>query len=248
MKQKLATRLVVAACLAGILAISALPVSGQPVATPTPPPSASAQRSAADLQSLAAPIALYPDPLIATLLPASVYPLEFVQAARFVANTNNWPLPIPMVQRERRWFFETAAGEVELLNRRIGRNELAVLQVMRAYVDAQRECASKDRDADEVLEYAQKFASSEGKTDGLYWPTELNDGVSPLGPMVAEAQGASCFGEALQNQGPTSTVPRFLVQDPDTPGQTRTGREVQLPHQRKYDWRLCVGGVSGGLW
>jgi hypothetical protein len=60
-----------------------------PAATPAPPPSAPAQRGAADLEKLVAPIALYPDPLIATLLPASVYPLEIVQAARFVANTNN---------------------------------------------------------------------------------------------------------------------------------------------------------------
>ena len=64
-------------------------VSPVPAATPAPPPSAPAKRSAADLEKLVAPIALYPDPLIATLLPASVYPLEIVQAARFVANTNN---------------------------------------------------------------------------------------------------------------------------------------------------------------
>jgi len=61
----------------------------QPAATPAPPPAAPPQRSAADLEKLVAPIALYPDPLIATILPASVYPLEIVQAARFVANTNN---------------------------------------------------------------------------------------------------------------------------------------------------------------
>ena len=60
-----------------------------PAATPAPPPAAPPKRSAADLEKLVAPIALYPDPLIATILPASVYPLEIVQAARFVANTNN---------------------------------------------------------------------------------------------------------------------------------------------------------------
>ena len=64
-----------------------------PASTPAPPPSAPAQRSAADLEKLVAPIALYPDPLIATILPASVYPLEIVQAARFVANTNNLAEP-----------------------------------------------------------------------------------------------------------------------------------------------------------
>lgn len=67
--------------------------------------------------------------------------------------TNRWPFPIPIVQRDGRWFFDTAAGKEELLNRRIGKNELAVLEVMRAYVDAQREYASRDRDGDEVLKY-----------------------------------------------------------------------------------------------
>jgi hypothetical protein len=99
-----------------------------------------------------------------------------------------WPFPVPIVKRDRQWFFDTAAGLEELLNRRIGKNELAVLEVMRAYVEAQREYAERDRDGDEVLEYAQKLASSPGKTDGLYWPTELNGQTSPLGPLVAEAQ------------------------------------------------------------
>ncbi len=104
--------------------------------------------------------------------------------------TNAWPFPVPIVQRDGRWFFDTAAGKEELLNRRIGRNELAVLEVMRAYVDAQREYASRDRDGDEVLEYAQRLASSPGKHDGLYWPPDLDGETSPLGPLVAQAQGA----------------------------------------------------------
>ena len=68
---------------------AAVPVATPPAATPAPPPAAPVKRSAADLEKLVAPIALYPDPLIATILPASVYPLEIVQAARFVADTNN---------------------------------------------------------------------------------------------------------------------------------------------------------------
>jgi hypothetical protein len=107
----------------------------------------------------------------------------------------NWPFPIPIVQREGRWFFDTAAGKEELLNRRIGRNELSVLQVVRAYVDAQREYASRDRDGDQVLEYAQLIASSPGRMDGLYWPPTVNGEVSPLGPGVARAQRAGYFAE-----------------------------------------------------
>ena len=109
-----------------------------------------------------------------------------------------WPFPIPLVKAANGWLFDTAAGLDELLNRRIGRNELEVLRVMRACVQAQREYASRDRDGDQVLEYAQKFASTEGKTDGLYWPTDLNGEISPLGPMVADAQGEGYFDESTK--------------------------------------------------
>ena len=103
--------------------------------------------------------------------------------------TNFWPFPIPIVKQDGKWFFDTIAGKEELLNRRIGRNELAVLEVMRAYVDAQRDYASRDRDGSEVLKYAQKLNSSPGKQDGLYWPPAIGGEASPLGPLVAFAQG-----------------------------------------------------------
>jgi hypothetical protein len=109
-----------------------------------------------------------------------------------------WPFPVPIVKKGGQWFFDTEAGKEELLNRRIGRNELMTLQVVRAYVEAQREYASKDRDGDEVLEYAQKLASSPGQTDGLFWPTELNGELSPLGPLLAEAQGEGYFRKSSE--------------------------------------------------
>lgn len=102
--------------------------------------------------------------------------------------TNAWPFPVPIVKRNGQWFFDTEAGKEEILNRHIGQNELATLQVVRTYVEAQREYASKDRDGDEVLEYAQKFGSTPGTKDGLYWPADLDGEISPLGPLVAEAQ------------------------------------------------------------
>jgi len=111
---------------------------------------------------------------------------------------NDWPFPVPIVKKDGRWFFDTEAGKEELLNRRIGRNELMTLEVMRAYVEAQRDYASKDRDGDDVLEYAQKLASSPGQTDGLYWPTELNGEQSPLGPFVAQAQEEGYFGKSSE--------------------------------------------------
>ncbi len=99
-----------------------------------------------------------------------------------------WPFPVPLVKQNGEWFFDTVAGKDELLNRRIGRDERLTLQSVRAYVAAQREYASKERDGDEVLAYAQKFQSAPGKKDGLYWPPDLDGEVSPLGPLLAEAQ------------------------------------------------------------
>ena len=105
-----------------------------------------------------------------------------------VIGDNAWPFPVPVVKRDGQWFFDTVAGKDEILNRHIGKNELAVLQSMRAYVEAQREYASRDRDGDEVLEYAQKIHSNPGRKDGLYWPSDLDGEISPLGPLVAGAQ------------------------------------------------------------
>lgn len=116
-----------------------------------------------------------------------------------------WPFPVPIVKKESRWFFDTEAGKDELLGRRIGQNELSTLEVMRGYVDAQREYAGKDRDGDEVLEYAQRISSSPGKTDGLYWPTEVNSEESPLGPWVAQAQNEGYFN--APDQGDTGPQP-----------------------------------------
>jgi len=102
--------------------------------------------------------------------------------------TDAWPFPVPIVEKDGQWYFDTDEGKEELLNRRVGRNELDVLKSMRAYVDAQREYASQDRNGDSVLEYAQRISSSPGKKDGLYWSMDLDGSMSPLGPLVAEAQ------------------------------------------------------------
>jgi hypothetical protein len=87
------------------------------------------------------------------------------------------------------WRFDTAAGKDEIINRRIGENELHTIQVCLAYVDAQREYYARAPDGNRLMEYAQKFASSPGKQDGLYWPTKAGDPPSPLGELVARARG-----------------------------------------------------------
>jgi hypothetical protein len=100
----------------------------------------------------------------------------------------HWPFPIPIVKKDGRWFFDTQAGKEEVLNRRIGKNELATLDVLRACVEAQREYAAEDRNGNDVLEFAQRITSTPGTKDGLYWPTNLDGEISPLGPLVARAQ------------------------------------------------------------
>ena len=162
--------------------------------------------------------------------------------------TNSWPFPVPIVKKNGQWFFDTEAGKDEILNRRIGKNELATLEAVRAYVEAQREYASKDRDGDEVLKYAQKFISTPGTKDGLYWPPELDGEISPLGPLVAKAQGQGYFGEAQGGGSRAGAVPRLLLQDPDAPGQTRARRQIRLHHQRKHDRRLRARGVARRIW
>jgi hypothetical protein len=102
---------------------------------------------------------------------------------------DGWPFPIPLVKQEGQWHFDTEAGKEEILNRRIGANELGAIQVCCAYVQAQREYASADQNTDEVLEYAQHLRSTPGTHDGLYWSTRTGDELSPLGPLVAQARG-----------------------------------------------------------
>jgi hypothetical protein len=115
---------------------------------------------------------------------------------------DQWPFPVPLVKTEAGWFFDTDAGKEEIINRRIGRNELSALESVRAYVEAQREYASRDRDGDGVLEYAQKILSSSGQKDGLYWPQDLDGELSPIGPMIAEAQTKGFLTNADGSTGP----------------------------------------------
>jgi hypothetical protein len=104
-----------------------------------------------------------------------------------VIGKNAWPVPIPIVRGDTGWMFDTAAGVDEIVARRIGQNELETIETLRVYVDAQVEYAGADRDGDEVLEYAQKVISTEGKKDGLFWQVaSAGEETSPFGPFVAE--------------------------------------------------------------
>ena len=98
-----------------------------------------------------------------------------------------WPFPVPLVKRANGWQFDTAAGKEEVLARRIGRNELAVIGVCRRYVAAQRLYSQHPHDGKPTGLFAQRIASSPGKQDGLYWPPERGQKHSPLGDLVALA-------------------------------------------------------------
>ncbi len=99
----------------------------------------------------------------------------------------NWPFPIPIVRKDNQWFFDTEAGKEEILNRRIGENELTAILVSRAYVKAQREYTLKDWDGDGIFAYAQKLRSDPGKRNGLFWRNAPGEEASPLGELVARA-------------------------------------------------------------
>ncbi len=101
--------------------------------------------------------------------------------------TENWPFPIPLVKKDGQWFFDTDAGREEIINRHIGHDELNAIGVCRAYVEAQRQYFSQVRDESGVRKYAQKFKSTPGRKDGLYWKTTGQEEASPLGALVAEA-------------------------------------------------------------
>jgi hypothetical protein len=105
-----------------------------------------------------------------------------------------WPFPIPLVKEKAGWRFDTHEGKEEIINRRIGRNELDVIQVSLAFVDAEREYYQRDPDGDKLLQYAQKFISTKGKRDGLFWETKPGEQPSPLGPLVARARGEGYKG------------------------------------------------------
>ena len=99
----------------------------------------------------------------------------------------NWPTPIPLRHTGSVWYFDTPAGKQEILYRRVGKNELAVIQTCRELVDAEKEYYAQPHDGDSGKQYAQKFFSDPNKHDGLYWQAPAGQAESPIGPLVAAA-------------------------------------------------------------
>ncbi|WP_233873317.1 DUF2950 domain-containing protein [Paraburkholderia adhaesiva] len=107
--------------------------------------------------------------------------------AHITVGNDGWTFPVPLVKNAEGWHFDMAAGAQEMRVRRIGRNELAVIQTMLAVYDAQREYASSYHDGSTMYVYARRLASTPGKHDGLYWPTAENEDPSPLGEAFVNA-------------------------------------------------------------
>jgi hypothetical protein len=128
--------------------------------------------------------------------------LETEGEAKILVVGKDWPFPIPIVKKGQSWVFDTEKGKQEILNRRIGENELNTIQTCLAIVDAQREYAIKYGNRDGLLEYAQKFASDPGRHNGLYWEAKAREPQSPLGPLVVQARG-----EGYQRQAGHGPIP-----------------------------------------
>jgi hypothetical protein len=126
--------------------------------------------------------------------------LEGTSKALLVVGDDDWSFPAPLTKQGNQWAFDAAAGREEIINRRIGRNELDTLQTLLAIVDAQREYAAADPDHTGFNAYAHRFLSTAGKKDGLYWPTPSGVAPSPLGPLLGAAAKEGYRLKAGQSQ------------------------------------------------
>ncbi len=144
-------------------------------------------------------------------------------SATIIVGNEDWPLPIPVVKRKAKWYFDTKAGREEILLRRIGANELDVLEICRGYVEAQNEYAATKHDGSTVNQYAQRIISTPGKQDGLAWKNADGTWGGPVGETAAEAleQGYTdkskpwhgYYFKVLKGQGPAAPLGEmdFLV-------------------------------------
>lgn len=150
---------------------------------------------------------------------------------QLILGSESWPFPIPIVRDGDRWHFDTESGIEEIVDRRIGRNELTAIEIAEAYVDAQIEYARADRDGDDVIEYAQRLASSPGQRDGLYWPAESDEEPSPFGPLM---QGAERY---LETKAPGDAIRGYYFQI--------LTRQGENPPGGRYDYVINGNMIAG---
>jgi hypothetical protein len=136
--------------------------------------------------------------------------------ATLLVGEDDWPLPIPIVKKQGKWYFDTKAGRDEILFRRIGSNELDAIQICRGYVEAQKEYASTTHDGSNVTQYAQKIISTPGKQDGLFWKNQDGTTGGPISEGIARALEEGYLEKAkpyhgyyfkiLKGQGPNAPL------------------------------------------
>jgi len=154
----------------------------------------------------------------------TVDPKNPARATLLIGN-GDWPLPIPIVKRGSRWYFDSKAGRQEILFRRIGGNELDAIRICRGFVEAQRQYASEKHDGSQVNQFAQRIISTPGKHDGLAWQNADGTWSGPVGEVIAKAleQGYTAnskpfhgyYFKVLKGQGPAAPLGKldFMVKD-----------------------------------
>ena len=135
---------------------------------------------------------------------------------------NAWPWAIPLVQANNRWHFDATTGAQEIINRRIGRNELLTIRTLLASVEAEKDYFDRLKRGSGTGAYAQRFFSTEDTQDGLYWEAEAGEPPSPLGPLVELAQDEGYPGADLPDGKPVPYQGYFYriltAQGPNAPG------------------------------
>ena len=139
-----------------------------------------------------------------------------------IVGVNDWPVPIPIVRDGITWYFDSARGRDEVVNRRIGENELGAIAVCEGYVRAQMEYAANGHDGLPAGLYAQRFASEPGKQNGLYWPVAAGKPQSPLGPAVAAATAEGYGGSSSPEPYHGYIYKRLSEQGADAPGGSKS--------------------------
>ncbi|MEI8356702.1 MAG: DUF2950 domain-containing protein [Deltaproteobacteria bacterium] len=160
------------------------------------------------------------------------------EKALLVIGTNDWPFPIPLVMKNNRWRFDTVAGGEEIMNRRIGRNELGTIQTSLAIIDAQREYATSNRGSNGLPEYAARLISDPGKKNGLYWESREGEPPSPLGELVAKAKAEGYDKKMGKNKAP-APYQGYLYRILTAQGESANGGA--------YDYRVkghLIGGIA----
>lgn len=147
--------------------------------------------------------------------------------------TDEWPLPIPIVKKNGRWYWDGGTAAEEIVYRRIGRNELNAMEACRGVVEAQHEYAAEGRDGQPAGMYAQKLISDAGRRNGLYWPVGPDESPSPAGPLLAKAASENYAYAGTPTPYHGYFYRLLTAQGPDAPGGAKS--------------YLVEGGLVGGF-